>query len=147
MWCLVFLLLAQNYTGPSPAKADIPYLLHASKLIETEQIEAKEEKLKDGATYMIAGDHSAVRTPLASPIFLFKADRLNPEHLQLFQLQSSAGHREITFSKKKNPQTFTFTVKKLGGPLYRLEVNESLPAGEYSISPPDSNQTFCFAVF
>jgi hypothetical protein len=147
MWCLVFLLLAQNYTGPSPAKADIPYLLHASKLIATEQIEAKETRLKDGSTYTMDGDHSPVRTPLASPIFLFKADKVNAEQLQLFQLESAAGHREITFSKKKNPQSFTFTVKKLAGPLYRLEVNESLPAGEYSISPPDSNQTFCFTVF
>jgi hypothetical protein len=56
--------------------------------------------------------------------------------------------REITFyRKKKNPVPYTLTIKNLGDNVYRLEVNESLPNGEYSISPPDSNQAFCFAVY
>ena len=41
MWSQVFLLLAQSYSGPAPAKARHPYLLHASHLLSTEVIEAR----------------------------------------------------------------------------------------------------------
>ena len=36
-------LLAQKYNGPTPAKADVPYLIHADSLVETETVDAKEE--------------------------------------------------------------------------------------------------------
>jgi hypothetical protein len=144
---LVAASLAQTYSGPQPSKADIPYLLHAGRLLPTEVLEAKENQQKDASVYTMPGEHSPVKTPLASPIFILKANQLNPEQLQLFQLQTADGHREIKFSKKKNPQPYTFTVKKLDAGIFRLEVNESLPVGEYSITPTQSNQTFCFAVF
>jgi len=38
-------------------------------------------------------------------------------------------------------------VSKLSGNLYRIEVDESLEPGEYSLSPADSNQVFCFQVY
>jgi hypothetical protein len=147
MWFPVFLLLAQSYSGPSPAKADVPYLLHASQLLSTEVIEVKETKQKDGSTFVLPGANSPIKTPLASPIFIIKADKLDPEKLQLFQLESVGGHREIAFSKKKNPQPYTFTVRKLEASMFRLEVNESLPVGEFSITPAESNAAFCFAVY
>ncbi len=143
----VALLLAQSYSGPAPAKADVPYLLHADSLVITEMAEAVETKGKDGSTFTISGANSKVKTPLASPIFIFKAGDLNPEKLQVFPLTSADGHREITFSRGNNPQVYTLTVKKLSGSLYRLEVNESLPVGEYSIVPSTSHQAFCFAVY
>jgi hypothetical protein len=144
---LAVALVAQTYSGPHPPKADIPYLLHAGRLLPTEVLEAKENQQKDASVYTMPGEHSPVKTPLASPTFILKVNQLNPEQLQLYQLQTAGGHREITFSKKKNPQPYTFTVKKLEAGIFRLEVNESLPVGEYSITPAQSNQTFCFAVF
>ena len=36
---------------------------------------------------------------------------------------------------------------RIGDKLYRLEVEESLEPGEYSISPEGSNQVFCFQVY
>ena len=138
---------APIYSGPAPAKADVPYLVHAGKLVETESTEAKEQQTKDGVTYVIAGASSPVKTPLASPIFVMKPAKLAVEKLQLFQLQTAGGHREITFSKKKNPEPFTFTVKPLGNGMYQMEVNDSLPNGEYSVTPSGSNQAFCFAVY
>lgn len=154
MTCLSFtaallfapVLFAQSYSGPAPAKADVPYLLHAGQLLSTEVLEARETKLKGGSSYTLPGANSPVKTPLASPIFLIKADLLDPEKLQLFQLLSGGGHRQITFSNKKNPRAYTFTVKKLEGNLFRMEVNESLPIGEYSIAPSDTNTAYCFAV-
>ena len=35
-------MAADKYTGPKPPKADVPYLLHADTLIETEAVEARE---------------------------------------------------------------------------------------------------------
>jgi hypothetical protein len=148
VWLPTLLLLAQNYAGPVPEKADVPYVLHADDLIATEAIEAKETKLKDGTTYIIPGANSPARTPLASPVFLLKAEKLDADKLQVFPFQTVSGHREITFSKKKNPRAYTLTVKKLAAGLYRLEVNESLPNGEYAVTPAsDSNLAFCFAVY
>ena len=132
LFLLVFatLLAAQTYTGPTPAKPDLPYLLHADTLIPTESQEARQSNTKDGITYTLAGAASPVRTPLASPAFVLQSDKLEAEKLQLYLLRSAGTHREITFSrKKKPPESYTFEVKSLGNHLYRLEVNESLPRG------------------
>jgi hypothetical protein len=139
----------QKYTGPRPPKADLPYLKHAENLIAAEAGEAKEEKgKKDDITYAIAGASSPVKTPLASPIFLFLSEKLSPDSLQLFRLESRNGRRELTVSPKKPGKPIRVTVTKLSADgLYKIEVGESLEAGEYSLSPTESNQVFCFQVF
>jgi hypothetical protein len=38
-------------------------------------------------------------------------------------------------------------VTRLDGGLYKIEVDESLEKGEYSLTPEGSNQVFCFQVF
>jgi hypothetical protein len=141
--------LAQKYTGTRPPKPDILYLKHASDLIPTESAEAKEEKgKKDDVVYAIAGPNSPVRTPLASPIFIFQSDKLAPDKLQLFKVESRNGRREILFSPKKQPQAILMKVMRLDSAnLYRIEVDDSLEPGEYSITPQGSNQVFCFQVF
>ena len=73
------LLPAQKYSGPRPAKPDIPYLVHADTLVDTEVTEAKEEKKKDDITYAVAGASSPAKTPLAGPVFIFEADKLAAE--------------------------------------------------------------------
>src|SRR5262249_4958493 len=57
--------VAQKYSGPRPTKTDVPYLLHADNLVETEVTEAKEEKRKDDLAYIVPGANSSARTPLA----------------------------------------------------------------------------------
>ncbi|MCC7157461.1 MAG: hypothetical protein IT161_22975, partial [Bryobacterales bacterium] len=71
-------LLAQKYQGPAPPKPDIPYLLHASNLVETEVGEAQESKMKDDLLYTVRGATSTARTPLAEPIFIVDAQKLFP---------------------------------------------------------------------
>jgi hypothetical protein len=143
--------LAQSYSGPRPPKKDIPYLIHADNLVETEVAEAKEQRGKDGLTYVIAGANSSARTPLASPIFLLETEKLKAEKLQLYMLETREGHREITFfekKKKKNPRPFILEVKRLTSDnLFRVEVDEGLEKGEYSLTPEGSNQVFCFQIF
>ena len=144
---VVLTATAQKYAGPRPPKADLPYLKHAESLIPTEAADAKEEKKKDDILYIVDGANSPVKTPLASPIFLFQAAKLAPERLQLFKLDSRNGHREILFSPKHPPKAIRVEVTRLAPDLYRIEVNESLEPGEYSLSPEGSSQVFCFQVF
>jgi hypothetical protein len=141
-------LLAQKYSGPKPPKPDVPYLLHANNLLETEIGQAQEAGRKDDITYTIAGAASPARTPLASPILLIRADKLSPERLDLYRMDVRNGHREITFSKKRSKtRPIRLSVTRLGENMYRIEVDESLENGEYSITPSGSNQVFCFAVY
>ena len=144
---VVLTATAQKYTGPRPPKADLPYLKHADNLVPTEAVEAKEEKKKDDTLYVVEGANSSVKTPLASPIFLLQAAKLVPERLQLFRLDAKSDHREILFTPKHPPKPIRVEVTRLAPDLYRIEVNESLEPGEYSLSPEGTNQVFCFQVF
>ena len=142
--------MAQKYTGPRPPKADVPYLRHASNLVEAEIGEAKEENRKDDVLYVIEGAGSPAKTPLTTPIFLFLGDKMDPERLQLYKLETKGGRREVLFSKKKKqvakPIRMTVTRLSQDG-VFRLEVDESLANGEYSLTPDGSNRVFCFAVY
>lgn len=143
-------LPAQKYDGPKPPKADIPYLKHADNLVETEVTQAKEENRKDDVIYVVSGAASMARTPLASPIFIFQFEQLEPEKLQLYKLEVKNGKREILFSHKKKQiaRPIRVEVTRLdSGNLYKLEVDDALAAGEYSLTPDGSNQVFCFEVF
>jgi hypothetical protein len=137
----------QKYDGPRPPKPDLPYLKHANNLLPTEAAMAKEEKKKDDTLYVIEGAASPAKTPLASPIFLIQAEKLVPDRLGLYKLDSKSGHREILFGPKKSPKPIRIEVSRLAGNLYRIEVDESLDPGEYSLSPEGSNQVFCFQVY
>jgi hypothetical protein len=142
-------LSAQKYDGPRPAKPDLPYLKHADNLVPTEPSEAKEEKgKKEDITYVIAGAASKARTPLASPIFLLQAEKLNANSLQLYKLESRNGRREVTASPKKPMKPIRVEATRLDSAgLYKIEVIESLEPGEYSLTPEGSNQVFCFQVY
>jgi hypothetical protein len=142
--------LAQKYTGPRPPKADVPYLKHAENLVATEVAQAKEENRKDDLLYVVAGATSSAKTPLASPVFLLQADKLVPDKLQLYKLESKNGGREVLFShkKKQTAMPIRIEVTRLGSDnLYKIEVNDSLENGEYSLTPDGSNQVFCFQVY
>jgi len=139
---------AQKYDGPQPPKPDLPYLKHADNLIPTEAATAKEEKKKDDTTYVVDGAASSARTPLAEPVFLMKAASLAPSHLQLFKFDVKNGRRELFSAAKKPPQPIRIVVTRLSADgIWKIEVDESLEPGEYSLSPQGSDQAFCFQVF
>jgi hypothetical protein len=152
-----FLLLAtlaigaDEYTGPRPPKADLPYLVHASSLIPTEAIEASQEGKKDDSTYAVQGGASMVRTPLAEPIFLFRSDKIKADSLELYRFEVKNGRRQVTLSRKrKDSGPFHLSVTKLDKDLYRVEADEALENGEYGLSPSGpngSNAVFCFQIY
>lgn len=142
-------LLGQKYKGPQPEKPDLPYLVHADNLVATEANEAKEQDRKDELLYFIEGATSPAATPLTSPVFLIRIDQLVPESLEIYKLESKNGRREIVFSKKKKQtaRPVRSSVSQVEDKLYKLEVEDALDKGEYSITPKESNQVFCFRVY
>lgn len=143
-------LAADKYDGPRPPKADLLYMVHADNLIPTEAAEAKEESKKNDTTYTLPGVSSPARTPLAEPIFLIESDRISPDRLELYRWDVKNGRRELALSKargKNNAKALHLSVTRIDGNLYRVEASEPLDNGEYSLSPSDSNQVFCFEVF
>ncbi len=141
---------AQEYNGPPPPKADVPYLLHAENLIETEVLEAKEEDRKNETAYVIPGASSPAKTPLAEPIFILLSENLDPRKLQLYSMDVNNGQRETVSPKnrkKQPPRPRYLTMKKLGEKLYWVEANEWLDNGEYCLTPIGSNNVYCFEVY
>jgi hypothetical protein len=139
---------AQKYTGPPPPKSDLPYIRHAANLIATEPLDAKEQKSGTGTLWIIDGANSPSKTPLALPIFIIKADKLNPANLQMYLLESKEGHRELTASSKKNAEPIHVQVTRLDGDnLFQLDVYNGLDAGEYALISEGSTRMFCFQVF
>jgi hypothetical protein len=142
-------LLADKYDGPRPGKPDLPYLVHADNLVPTESAEARQENTKNEITYIVDGATSSVRTPLASPIFLFQSDQIPADHLQLYRFESKGGQRHVLFSRKRKQlaRPIRLNVTRLDENLYRVEVDEILENGEYALTPQDSNQVFCFQIY
>lgn len=149
------LLAAQTpkkYSGPRPQKPDVPFLLHATNLIELEQKIAAEQKTREGTVYTVAGPESPVKTPVPEPIFLFRSEKINPERLTLFRMTVRGGARTLTFPeggrrRREGPKPVFMLVTMLEPGLYRIEVNEPLEDGEYCLSPEGSNDVFCFSEY
>jgi hypothetical protein len=142
------LALAQSpkYSGPPPAKADLPYLKHANNLIESEAVEVKEGKDKDDTLYTIAGENSKARTPLPLPVFVLKAEKIDPLKLRVYQLQAEAGHRQAKASAMKSADVIHMTVTRLAQGLFQMDVGDMLEKGEYMMRLEGTNQAFCFAI-
>ena len=144
---------SQEYDGPAPPRPDVPFLLHAHNLVETEIGEARMEERKNEEAHILTGAASPVRTPLAEPIFIFESEEIPVESLTLWQVETVRGSREIAFPndperrRRRGPFPVHLTVKPLGGDLFWLEVNQYLENGEYCISPDGSQKVFCFQIY
>jgi len=141
--------VADDYTGPRPPKPDVLYLVHAANLLPTEVTEAQQDGKKDETTFSVSGAASSVRTPLAEPIFLLRSEKIKPNALELYRFEVKNGRRQLTLSKKRKDNTgpFHLSITKLDKDLYRVEADEALENGEYSLSPNGSNSVFCFQVY
>jgi hypothetical protein len=135
---------ADKWTGPVPPKPDVPYLLHASTLVETEQGQARQEK----NNAVISGASSPARTPLSEPIFIMNAQNITPTQLELARMEVKGGNREVSLSGGRRRTRFLhLAVTPLGGHLYKIEADEPLENGEYALSPSGDNRVFCFEIY
>jgi len=129
------------------------YLLMADNLVPTESLEAQIEprnkgKKNEESVHFVLGEHSTAKTPLTSPVLVIKRGSLSPEALQVFAFEVKNGRREVSFSKKKSPHPFTLTIVPTATEsVFRMEVDQALPPGEYAVTPSGSEQVFCFAVY
>jgi hypothetical protein len=130
-------LVAQAQT---PAQADLPYIKQASTLIPTEAAQAR----KEGAVYVVNGAESPTKTPLPLPIFFVKADKLAPDQLQLYKMESKGGHREFSTG---GSDVLHMEATKLDGGVWKVAVADTLDAGEYVLTAGEPQKVFCFQVF
>jgi hypothetical protein len=124
--------------------------LHADNLIETEVGSAKSQERKDVVIATLPGASSPVKTPLAEPIFLVKTDKLVIDKLAAYKLEVKNGNREVVVNARKAKNVgrpLHVQVTKLDDKLYRVEIDEILENGEYSLSPDGSDETFSFQVY
>lgn len=141
---------AQEYNGPPPEQADLPYLLHAENLVPTEKQEAREVDRNKETAYVINGAASPVRTPLAEPIFIILSEAVQPQDIQLYEMEIVKGNRETAFPKnrkKRGPRPKYLTYKRVEDDVYWIEVNEGLDNGQYCLTPRGANSVFCFAIY
>lgn len=141
---------AEKYSGPRPPKADLPYLLHADNLLATETAVAKDETKKDTQVALIDGVASSAKTPLSEPIFIFRSDKIPADKMAAYKLEVKDGKRQVVVGAKKQKnvsRSIHLMVTRLDANLYRIEVDEPLEPGEYTLSPDGSNDTFSFAVY
>lgn len=143
------LLPAEKYDGPQPPKPDLPYLLHASSLLPTEEQKATENDKGKETIASVPGAASPARTPLPEPIFLLKSGKLAVERLQLYRFEVKDGRRQVVISGKrsKSSQPIPIIVSTIEQGLYRIEANQYLEDGQYGLSPEGSDLVFCFEVF
>src|ERR1051326_4968777 len=85
------LVAADRYDGPRPPKPDVPYILHANHLVETEVSEAREQAGKKESAFIIPGAASPAKTPLSEPIFIMQTNSLTPEQIELYRLEVKNG--------------------------------------------------------
>lgn len=140
-----------QYSGPKPAKKDVPYLLHGDKLIATDVDKATQSNSKEGEVFFVAGTTATARTPLVEPIFLFSPDHFRADQLGLFRFEVKNGRREVVISgkhkKRGDEPVFHLSLRRLDENLIRIEVSEMLEPGEYALSPEGDNTAFCFTVY
>jgi hypothetical protein len=146
----VFLCAAEKYDGPMPPKQDMPYLLHATNLVETEIAQARQENRKNDSTFVVSGAASPARTPLSEPILIIDARQISPERLELYRMEVKKGDREVSIASGRHRGgngPFHLIVTPLSNHLYRIEADEPLENGEYALSPSGDNRAFCFEIY
>lgn len=148
--CASPILAQSKYSGPRPSQPDLPFLLHATTLVPTDQGEAVQSNDKKGTVYTVAGATSKARTPVPEPIFLFQSEKINPDTLSCFKMTVAGGSRTLTLPDKPgkdSPKPVYMLVTALDRGLFKVEVNEPIERGEYCLSPDGSNTVYCFTLY
>jgi hypothetical protein len=144
-----FLIGGMEYAGPRPPRKDTVYLVQADQLVATEVTVARKQSTAGDITYIVPGERSTARTPLASLTLMIEAENLSADKLRLFRLDIRDGHRELRFHYKNKGGAFPLRadISNIAEGIYRIDVLDSLSAGEYVLSPDGANDVFCFEVF
>ena len=100
------------------------------------------------SVYRIQGPQSPVRVGRGDKIVFVV--RLNsgrdPRRFELYQLESRMNYRQTQPSMGGRPQSLPVTINKISDSTYEISPARQLYPGEYSFSPVDSNESYCFGV-
>jgi hypothetical protein len=98
--------------------------------------------------YRIQGGQSPVRVRRSDKIVFVL--RLNsggdPRRFALYPLESRMNYRQAQSRGGGPPMGLPMTIAKVADWVYELSPARPLYAGEYSVSPIDSNESYCFGV-
>lgn len=145
----------QEQKLPVPENVGVFYYLDplTNSLIALERQVAVTKKrgglVKSGLLAQIKGEKAAIRIKSGESLG-FVVDLPNgvdPIKYQLISLDVKKGQREvILYTRNKfTLDLLPFTVSRFGS-VYKFTPSQILPPGEYSFSPPDSNDAFCFGI-
>ena len=147
---LIVSLAAVAQDIPKPPKPDVPFLIHAGNLVETETNEATDESTEKETRYAVSGATSPARTPLALPELAMMPESVDPGLLELYRFEPVNGRREILLKKKRKIVAEPYHITALPTDekgVYRIRVAQTLTPGEYCLTPQGANAVYCFTVF
>ena len=101
-----------------------------------------------GATvYRIQGPRSPVRVRQGDRlVFVVRLNRGDdPRQFQLYRLESKMGYRQTQPTMGGMPPGLPVTINQIGESVYEIAPALLYP-GEYSVSPTNSNESYCFGV-
>jgi len=138
-----------------PDVAGVPFLRGASGFLSLERTYAMPVRnngvygMGGPSVYRIQGPQSPVRVRRGDKIVFVV--RLNsgsdPRRFELYQLESRMNYRQTQPSMGGGrPPALPVTINKIGDYTYEISPARQLFPGEYSFSPIDSNESYCFGV-
>jgi hypothetical protein len=144
-----------DWVVKGPDYAGAPFLRGASGFLALEKEYASPARSGGvygmgggGTTYRIQGGRSNVRVRQGQKIvFVVRFDGGgDPRQFQLFRLESRMNYRQTQATMSGGPAGLPLTIQKVADSVYEITPARSLPAGEYSVSPSNSNDSYCFGV-
>jgi hypothetical protein len=137
-----------------PSVTGVPFMRGASGFISLERTYAMLVRSNTmygmgASVYRIQGPQSPVRVGRGDKIVFVV--RLNsgsdPRRFELYQLESRMNYRQTQPSMGGGrPPAQPVTINKIGDYTYEISPARQLYPGEYSFSPIDSNESYCFGV-
>jgi hypothetical protein len=145
---------APDWFVRGPDYANAPFLRGANGYIPLEHEVATASRgggiygLGGATVYRIQGGRSPVRVRQGDRIvFAVRLDSgWDPQQFQLFHLDSRMGFRQTQQTMGGSPPPLRVTINKVGNSVYEITPARPLAPGEYSVSPLNSNDSYCFGV-
>ena len=137
-----------------PDYVDAPFLRGANSFIPLERETAMQTRgggiygMGGATVYRIQGARSTVRVRQNDRIvFVVRLDSgWDPRQFQLFRLESRMGYRQTQSSMGGSPPVLPVNINKVGDGVFEITPARALAPGEYSVSPANSNDSYCFGV-
>ncbi len=136
-----------------PQVTGVPFMRGASGFLSLERAYAMPVRSNSPygmgqSVYRIQGPQSPVRVGRGDKIVFVV--RLNsgddPRRFELYQLESRMNYRQTQSTMGGRPPALPVTIAKIGDSTYEISPARQLYPGEYSFSPINSNESYCFGV-